>query len=253
MPKARRAAKKPEETIHFEINRTDLLEFLIPLAFVLGIGMGYLLWGRPGATLASNAANPTNVPAAAGDIGDQIASLQRYQVPIDADDAVLGPTDAPITFIEFGDFECPYCQRHFTQTHLRLIEQYGDQIRFVFKHYPLRSIHPNAESAAQASECARAQGKFWEFHDLLFSGNQGLGRDAYEAYARQLDLDTEELLECLDSGRYAERVQHDRQVGMELGVNSTPTFFVNGLAFKGAYPFETFAAVIDYELENTGN
>lgn len=248
-----------DELLHFQVKRSHFWALIAPVAFSLGILVGFLLWGRtpvaaPNTAAAANPAQTQTQQGATGptDVGSQIAGLQRYEIPIEADDPILGPVDAPITIVEFADFQCPYCVRHFEQTYPLIVAQYGDQVRFVFKNFPLNSIHPDADPAAQAAECAREQGMFWEYHDLLFGGTQGLGQAAYEAYAEELGLDVAALNACLQEGRYAEAVNQDLALGQQLGVSSTPTFFINGIALVGAYPFDTFASIIDYELEASG-
>jgi protein-disulfide isomerase len=171
----------------------------------------------------------------------------RYEIPID-DDPMIGPEDAPITIVEFSDYECPYCQRWHTEVFERLLEAYPDEVRLVYRDFPLTSIHPNATPAAIAANCAREQDVFWDYHDKLFGMELGLNTEAYQEYASQLDIDTEEFNECLDSGRYEEEVQADFDFAANLGVRSTPTFFINGIAVVGAQPFEVFQQVIEQEL-----
>ncbi|MCW5875168.1 MAG: DsbA family protein [Anaerolineales bacterium] len=266
---ARKAASSPiqrnltagDDILHFEIKRSHFWGLIAPVAFSLGLLVGFLVWGRAplaAAATTGTAANPVvqnpvqQNPTGATDIGTQIAGLQRYEIPIEPNDPILGPVDAPITIVEFADFQCPYCVRHFEQTYPLIAAQYGDQVRFVYKNFPLTSIHPDADPAAQAAECAHEQGMFWEFHDLLFGGTLGLGQAAYAAYAEQLGLDVAALTACLEEGRYASAVDQDLALGQQLGVSSTPTFFINGIALVGAYPFDTFASIIDYELEASG-
>jgi protein-disulfide isomerase len=249
--------KTKDETI--QLKKHQLYAAFIPVAFLFGIGAGFLLWGRGAAAPETAALVPTavGVVQATGqasdttDLASQMENLPRYDVPVEADDPTLGPEDAPITIIEFADFQCPFCQRHALETHAQLIEAYGDQIRFVYKDFPLTSIHPEAYSSALAAACAEEQGQFWEYHDLLYSGTMELGPDTYSAYAEQLGLDMAEFNACYDEERYAEQVQADYGFGAELGVSSTPTFFVNGIAVVGAQPFSLFAEIIDYELENS--
>lgn len=252
-PIQRASSAGGDDLLRFEIKRSHFWALVAPLAFGLGLAVGFLLWGRAPQAPVTNTGTPSNAavqPQGGTDVGSQIAGLQRYDIPIDALDPVFGPADAPVTIVEYADFQCPYCVRHFEQTLPLLMERYGDQVRFVFKNFPLNSIHPDADSAAQAAECANEQGKFWEYHDLLFGGTLGLGQAAYEGYAEQLSLDVAALTACLDEGRYAEAVNADLQEGQQFGVSSTPTFFINGIALVGAYPFDTFASIIDYELGN---
>lgn len=249
--------KKPE-VLNFQIQRSYFFAFVVPLAFLLGIGVGYLVWGMQKSAPPAETSLLENTPEAANpaagessgadDIASQIADLPRYDVPVSDEDPSLGAEDAPIVLIEFADFECPFCQRHAQQTHARLLAEYGDQIRFIYKDFPLSSLHPNAYSAALAGQCAHEQGMFWEYHDLLFSGRLGLGREAYDAYAEEAGLDTAAFAACLNEDRYAEAVQEDYDFALQLGVSSTPTFFVNGVAVVGAQDFALFAEIIDYEL-----
>jgi protein-disulfide isomerase len=241
-----------EEVMEFKIKRSHFWALLAPLTFLAGLGVGFVMWGNDSPQTA--AVLPTAAAGAGSnnaDIASQLATITRYDVQISADDPVLGDEDAPITIVEFADFQCPFCIRHFQEVYPQLVAQYGDQIRFVYKDYPLSTLHPDAYSAALAAQCAKEQGKFWEYHDLLFGGTQGLGREAYDAYAAQLGLDVAAMNACMDEDRYGDAVQADYTEGAGLGVNSTPTFFVNGVAVVGAQPFALFAEIIDYELERT--
>ena len=226
------------------IKRSLLTVLLVPLAFAVGLGAGYLLWGRSAGSEAQTAAAAQNQSAAAQDSPQQIT---RYDVPMD-DDPAYGPEDAPITIIEFSDYECPYCRSWQAEVLPRLLETYPDQIRLVYRDFPLSSIHPNAAPAAVAANCAHEQGAYWEFHDRLFSMELGLSDRAYQQYASDLGLDTESFAECLKSDRHVDEVQADFQYAAELGVRSTPTFFINGIALVGAQPFELFQELIDKEL-----
>lgn len=174
------------------------------------------------------------------------------------DDAVLGDPDAPVTMIEFSDFQCPYCRRFYNQTLPALKTNYIDKglVLFVYRDFPLASIHPDAQKAAEATECAEDQGKFWEMHDMIFDGQNELGdgtveipEESLKAYASTLGLDVETFIDCLDSGKYAEEVAADMEDGSSYGATATPTFFVNGQKIVGAQSYETFASVIDPLLE----
>ena len=231
---------RDEETIQLRLKRHHLT---LVFGLLAGIILGYLIWGY----------EKPQSSAPASDLASQIEGLPRHEVPIEADDPVLGAEDAPITIIEFADFQCPYCQQHALETYPRLVADYGDQIRFVYKDFPITSIHPNAYPAALAAQCALEQNAFWEYHDLLFGGGLGLGRDSYLAYAGDLRLDVAEFTACFDEERYAEAVQADYNFGVELGISSTPTFIINGIALVGAQPYSVFAQIIDYELANPRN
>jgi protein-disulfide isomerase len=156
------------------------------------------------------------------------------------DDPSWGPADAPVTIVEFSDFQCPYCGRFATQTLPQIKQAYEGKILFVFRDFPLSSIHANAEKAAEAAGCANDQGKFWEYHDILYSNQSALDVASLKSYASQLGLDTATFDECLDSGAHAQEIQKDVQDGTSYGVNGTPAFFVNGLLVVGALPFADY-------------
>lgn len=170
----------------------------------------------------------------------------RQRIEVLEEDPVRGSSDAPIEIVEFSDFDCPYCKRA-TDTLARLLVEYGGQIRFVYKDYPLPS-HPNAFKAAEAGNCANDQGKFWEFHDKLFESQGALDTGSLKEYAVELGLDADTFTTCLDSGRHASQVERDLEVGAGHGVSSTPTLFVNGRAILGAAPYESFVEIIREEL-----
>ena len=172
----------------------------------------------------------------------------RSEVAVASDDAVQGPANAPVTVVEFSDFQCPFCQR-VSPTLKRLKETYGDKIRIVWKDFPLTAIHPEAFKAAEAGNCAREQGKFWEYHDRLFANQQALQPEALKTHAVAAGLDAAKFNACLDSSKYGSRVQEHVGVGTQLGINSTPAVFINGRQVTGAQPYEVFARIIDEELE----
>jgi protein-disulfide isomerase len=174
----------------------------------------------------------------------------REEVAVAADDPALGAASAPVTVVEFSDFQCPFCQR-VAPTLKQLKATYGDKIRIVWKDFPLTSIHPEAFKAAEAGNCAREQGKFWEFHDRLFANQQALQPDALKEHAAAVGLDTAAFNMCLDSAKHSDRVQQHIAAGTRLGINSTPAVFINGRQVSGAQPYEVFAGIIDEELATT--
>jgi len=161
-----------------------------------------------------------------------------------------GPQSAPVTMIEFSDFQCPYCGRA-APVVKKLEETYGDKVRIVFRNFPL-SIHPQAPKAAEAAACARDQGKFWEMHDRLFAHQDKLQVADMKTAAAELGLDSKAFEECLDSGRHEAIWKADQKEAESYGVSATPWFFVNGRALSGAQPYESFAQVIDDELLRRG-
>ena len=170
----------------------------------------------------------------------------------------LGNKDAKITIVEFSDFECPFCQRYVDDTSQKIYDAYikTGKAKLYYRHYPLNEIHPNAQKAGEASECANDQGSFWEYHDVLFetqaawSGLSGTTTiDHFVDLADQLGLDITQFRSCLDSDKYKKKVEDDTAAGSEAQVNGTPTFFINGQRLVGAQPFSAFQKLIDQELK----
>jgi protein-disulfide isomerase len=177
--------------------------------------------------------------------------LEPYRVPVEVGVApVRGNPQAPVTIIEFSDFQCPYCVRARPAV-ARVREVYGDRVRFAFRHFPL-DFHQQAEKAGEAVACAGEQGKFWEMHDLLWTNTAKLQVPDLKAHAATLGVDRAAFGQCLDSGRYSHLVAGDLEAGQGYGVSGTPAFFVNGRPLVGAQPFEAFAQVIDDELARQG-
>lgn len=173
--------------------------------------------------------------------------LDPFRVQVGTGEApVRGNPDAPVTIVEFSDFQCPFCVRA-RPTLKRIREVYGDDVNFAFRHFPL-AIHDLAPKAGEAASCAAEQDQFWEMHDRLWAHSRQLQPDDLVDHAEALGMDREEFASCLDSGRYAQTVKDDTAVGTSLGVSGTPAFFINGRPLVGAQPFEAFAAVIDDEL-----
>ena len=164
-----------------------------------------------------------------------------------ANGAAKGPATAPIEIIEFSDFQCPFCLRS-NPTVTQVLKTYGDRVRFVYRHFPLGN-HPNARPAAEASQCAAEQGKFWEYHDALFANPSRLGDADLKQHAVGLGLDPKRFNACVDTHKYKAQVDADMAAGEAAGVNGTPAFFVNGRMLNGAQPFDAFKRVIDEELE----
>jgi len=167
------------------------------------------------------------------------------------DDPTRGPADAPVTIVEFSDFQCPYCSRA-TATLKKLETAYPGKIRLVYRDFPLVQIHPNAARAAEAAACANEQGKFWPMHDVMFEHQDKLGEADLKQSAASLGLDAAKFDQCLESGRYTGQWKKDTAEGEQYGVSSTPAFFINGRLVVGAQPFESFARIVDEELARAG-
>jgi protein-disulfide isomerase len=147
--------------------------------------------------------------------------------PVSAVDHVLGPDHAPVTIVEYGDFECPNCKQAAPAVKL-LLERYSERVRLVYRHFPLEEVHPHALHAAEAAEAAGAQGKFWEMHDLLFENQRQLKQPQLHGYAERLGLDMARYTAEIDDEIYLQRVREHQRSGHDSGVRGTPTFFING-------------------------
>ena len=172
----------------------------------------------------------------------------RFKVSVSPDEPSKGPANAPVTIVEFSDFQCPFCSR-VVPTLKRIEEQYGSKVRIVFRDLPLTQIHKNAAKAAEAATCAHEQGKFWEMHDKLFANQAALTVDDLKKTAGSLGLDQQAFDTCLDSGRHTAEWQADTAEAATYGIGATPAFLVNGRLLSGAQPYDNFARVIDEELE----
>ena len=192
---------------------------------------------------------------------DLIASLEeKYDIkilftkPIERlpdvsvdDDPSLGPKDAPVTIVEFTDYQCPFCTK-VRPTIKKILTLYPDKVKYVVRDFPL-DFHPNAPKASEAANCANEQGKFWEFNDLLWANQSNLVVPNLKILAKNLGLDSGKFDQCLDSGQYAQEVQKDFKDGSKLGVNGTPAFFINGRPVSGARNLSYFKRIIDEEIK----
>jgi protein-disulfide isomerase len=237
-------AGEPEETVTFK--KSHFYSVLVALAFAAGILTGYVAWGRDTVPAA-------NVPVGAQQAAGQAAEAptarpqyKRYDISTEGYPS-LGPSDAKIVIVEFSDYQCPYCRKFHDETYQALLNAYPGQIRFVYRNLPLTSIHPSAMSAAIASLCANDQNAFQTYHDKLFSG-ENLDKATYIQYATDLGLNLDTFTACLSSGSHDAFIQEDMDFSINLGVQSTPTFFINGLAIVGAQPLANFQQIIDKEL-----
>jgi len=168
-------------------------------------------------------------------------------LPVGVRDHIRGPVSAPVTLLEYGDYECPHCgAAHPIVEGIR--RQMGDRLRFVYRHFPLANIHPHAEPAAESAEAAAAQGKFWAMHDRLFEHQDALDEPALAEHAALVGLDVARFVRELSAGTYAPRVREDFMSGVRSGVNGTPTFYVNGVRHNGGYDSVSLMAAIEEAL-----
>jgi protein-disulfide isomerase len=159
-------------------------------------------------------------------------------------DHILGSVDAPLTLVEYGDYECPHCG-HAHPIVKRVKAHFGDRLRFVFRNFPLTRIHPNAEPAAKVAEFASSSGQFWEMHDLLFENQSRLGQELFEELSTKLNLDLTEMRRALENNTFINRIRADFTGGVRSGVNGTPTFFINGERHNGPFDFDALVRKID--------
>ncbi|MEK9178197.1 MAG: DsbA family protein [Patescibacteria group bacterium] len=230
-----------------------LVVLLVVAAYLLGVlttKVSYLEGGK------SLTANIEESDINAGDGGAEVASE-----PVDVEIGhlpILGDKDAPVTVIEFSDFQCPFCKALWTDTLPQIKKEYIDtgKVKFAYRHYPIAAIHPNAQKAAEASECANEQGNFWDYHDQIFKNQSEWesqsaqdALDSFASYANAIGLNGASLKSCIDSGKFADAVKKDLDAGNAAGVNGTPATFINGLLISGAAPFSTFKTTIDEQLK----
>lgn len=206
----------------------------LPLA-ALAWGLSLALW-----TAACSAQTPgaASGPAISGATATVEASMIR------------GAADAPVTILEFSDYQCPFCKG--AQPVLeRILAEFPGKVRVVFKDFPL-DFHEGARPAAEAARCAGASGRYWDYHDLLFLAQPAFSRDELIRYADRVGLDRTAFSLCLDARRFGGAVEADVAEGRALGVSGTPTFFVNGRRLVGAHPLETFREAVDDALADAG-
>lgn len=225
---------------------------LIPGAIVVA---GLLI---AGSVIYSNSQNKpmavsSSGPAAVGALTGQPPENLLPQDLTD-NDPMLGNPEAPVTLVEFGDFQCPFCGRFFKTVEPQLIEKYvkTGKVRFVYRDFAF--LGPESEWAAEAAECAKEQEKFWPYHDYLYNNQQGENMGAFskanlKQFARRLGLDPNQFDTCLDTNKYTAEVQKDTEDGRKAGVNGTPTSFVNGRTVTGAVPWPQLETVIEEELK----
>jgi protein-disulfide isomerase len=235
-PKAQAKAPSQQKTDNFwKISTVVLVVVLAFFAFKGG--------DITGGTVVDNGVAPTN------NGGGAVAPTVDMKGLIGPNDHVKGDANAPVTIVEWSDFECPFCARFYSDTLNQIEEEYikTGKVKLVYKDFPL-SFHPQAQKAAEAAECAGDQGKYWEMHDLLFDNGVQGGVASFKENAKTLGLNTGEFNSCLDSGEKASGVQADMALGGQSGIQGTPGFIINGQLVSGAQPFTVFKQIIDAEL-----
>jgi protein-disulfide isomerase len=174
--------------------------------------------------------------------------MARLKVPVTPDDHIQGPENAPVTLVEYGDFQCPFCgQAHPIVKALQ--HDFGDQLRFVFRNFPLAQIHPLAEPAAETAEYAGANGRFWEMHDGLYENQPRLGLPLFFELAQDFGLSTDGLTVALENHEFLPRIRRDFMGGVKSGVNGTPSWFINGVRHEGSWGYDDLAAAIESRLD----
>jgi protein-disulfide isomerase len=174
-------------------------------------------------------------------------AIEPPRIEVAAEGPSLGPANAPVTIVEFSDYQCPFCKRAEPTVH-EVAKRYPEQVRIVYRHFPLDNIHPEARPAAEAAACAHDQGKFWEYHALVFQSSPKLAKDQLRELAGQAKLDVAAFDACVADGRTRARVEADVAAGREAGVSGTPAFYVNGIPLSGARSLDEFVKLIDREL-----
>lgn len=223
-------------------NFKEYKDFYIPGAILLGalIISGAILLGT---TSLGQKGTGGLIPA-------PVVNGGKVEFTIGENDHMQGNPKAKITLVEFSDFQCPFCQR-FHPTAQQALKEYGDNIRWVFKHFPLDSIHPHARPSAEASECIweqKGDEGFWEFADTMFENQSRLGNAFYEEVAQQIGVNLAQFQTCVSERTYQDKVEQDYQQGIQGGVTGTPGSFVNGTPVKGAVPYEQLKAIIEAEF-----
>jgi len=218
-----------------------------PMVFI-GIIIAGLIIGGAIIYKDKNISGPQRASLTEAGTSDENGASFRNKVLAAGDkgEHVKGNPEAPVTIIEFSDFECPYCAR-FNQTMNQVMINYPNEVKWVYRHFPLGS-HLDAQPAAEAAECASEQGKFWEFHDGLYENQSELGNNLYQKLAKKLGLDTELFQKCLTARKYKDRVDADQQVGVSLDIQGTPGNFINGEPIGGALPYDQIKIIIDLIL-----
>lgn len=227
-----------------------ILGAIVGILVICAIGffilLAVMLGGSDNET-SQNSKSPVNSSVAQGTAK---TPPDRVEIKITETDHIKGNKNAPVKIVEFSDYQCPFCQRHHA-TMQQVMTEYGEQVAWVYKHFPLDTIHANARPAAEASECVweqKGEEGFWSFTDSLFNNQSSLGSDLYNQLAQELGVNMSQFEECISSHKYRSKVEANYQEGVKTGVRGTPGNFINGIAVDGAVPFTTMKQIIDSEL-----
>ena len=241
------AQKQPAVIITIQSWATPIVGAVM---LVLGLLVGY--YGRP--LMLNQARTEASVNAVIPTADNSVAQAKLMTTVLAQTRHFRGDPNAPVTIIEFADFQCPYCGQFFTETESQIDKAYikGGKVRFAFFNFAF--LGPESNWAAEAAECAADQNKFWEYHDKLYGSQSGenegaFNKDNLKKFAEDLGLDTSAFNECFDAGKYTQLVQDQSSPASSIGVRSTPTFLINGQAIVGAQPFEIFQQTIDSLLK----
>lgn len=172
----------------------------------------------------------------------------KLTLPVGQRDHIQGLDTAPVTLVEYGDYECPYCGNAYPIIK-QVQKNLGNKLRFVFRNFPITQIHPHAQHAAEAAEAAAAQNKFWEMHDYLYEHQQALDDNHLEKYASKLGLDITQFNHDMTSHAYTHRVREDFLSGVRSGVNGTPTFYINGIRYNDSWDYEPLLEILVYTVK----
>jgi len=228
---------------------TFILGIIVTLLAIFAIGFFILLDKvMIGGGSVAKVTNTNSNPVAAAPAAPAVS--ERVNMQVAASDHIRGSKEASVFVMEFSDYQCPYCGS-FHPTMQQVISEYDGQVAWVYKHFPLDSLHPQARPSAEAAECVAEQAGdegFWQFTDAMFANQNSLNAALYETVASEIGVDLAQFKNCVSSRKYQDRVESDYQQGIAYGVDGTPASFVNGIPVKGALPFSTISQIIDSEL-----
>lgn len=242
------SAQAPAQNGFFDGNPRTMFAF----GLVTGLALALLLNNFTGISLASGGTGrtPIKVVDNTGNTGDAGTQPTGELAPVQANEHIKGDLKkAKVVVVEYSDFQCPFCAQHHPSLQ-QMVKDYGDQVAWVYRHFPLTSIHPQAAPSALASECASEQGKFWEYGDELVANQTKLGDAYYKELAADLRLNTKKFDDCYASKKFQSVVDGDAASGEAAGVNGTPATFINGQLVSGAVPYATLKQIIDSELKS---